>query len=299
LRSAPLLALFLGICACAHARSAPAVASSDTVEVAGAVFHLHYWHEDAEAAEQVKRALQRAAPAAERWGTFSRPVVVTIHPTHESLESVAGREGYAWLRAWARYGSIDLQSPRTWSRGSATDAELVQILSHELTHCVMYQGAASESTWPGRGIPLWFREGMASVTAGDRRAGPDVIQRFYRAQAAAGGRVAGDPLVEPGSLFQFESALVYATAHRAFHFLLDRYGDERVRGLIVGMGQGKAFPEAFRHAMGIPLGDFESDFKRYIVLEGWREGRPSFTMRGDGATGPEALADSRSPVAPN
>ncbi len=200
-------------------------------------------------------------------------MLVTIHPTHEALEAATRREGYGWLRAWARYDSVDLQSPRTWSSGRASDAEMAQLLAHELTHCVMYQSAASERTWLSRDIPLWFREGMASVTAGQqhKRTHPEVIWRFYADKAAGGDvRPAGDPLSEPGPLYRAESELVYGTAHRAFRFLLDRYGEERIRRLIAGMREGNGFREAFQQAVGIPLQDFEGDFRHYLAWQGWR-----------------------------
>ncbi len=258
--------------ACAHVRGGQS-GRVETVHVGNALVHLQYGPEDAETAQQVKAALQGAVPAAERWGRLSVPVLVTIHPTHQSLEAAAQRQGYGWLRAWARYASVDLQSPRTWSSGKASDAELSQLLAHELTHCVMYQSAASERTWPNRGIPLWFREGMASVTAGQehKRAGPEAIWRFYR-DRADGERMwpAGDPLTEPEPLYQSRSDLVYGTAHRAFHFLLYRYGEERIRGLIASMGEGRGFREAFQQSVGIPVQDFERDFRRYVVWQGWR-----------------------------
>ncbi len=271
MRLAPLCTLLVAA-ACAHVRSGQS-ARLESVHVGKAVFSLQYWPEDAETAEQVKGALQRAVPAAARWGKLSAPVLVTIHPTHQALETAVHREGYGWLRAWARYASVDLQSPRTWSFGRASDAEVAQLLAHELTHCVMYQSAASEWTWSNRGIPLWFREGMASVTAGQehKRARPEAIWRFYADKAARdAARPAGDPLTEPEPLYQSESELVYGTAHRAFRFLLDRYGEERIRLLIAGMGEGKGFREAFHQAMGIPLQAFEGDFKRYVVWQGWR-----------------------------
>ncbi len=270
MRPASLCALVVAASGCAHVRGGQST-RLETVNVGNAVVRLQYGPEDAEAAEQVKVALERAVAVAERWGRLSAAVLVTIHPTHQALEAATHHEGYGWLRAWARYASVDLQSPRTWPH--ASDAEVEQLLAHELTHCVMYQSVASEWGWRSRVIPLWFREGMASVTAGQeqKRAQPEAIWRFYRDKAAGeGARPTGDPLTEPGSLYQSDSELVYGTAHRAFHFLLDRYGEERVRRLIANMGEGHGFREAFQKAVGIPLQDFEGDFKRYVVSQGSR-----------------------------
>jgi hypothetical protein len=268
---ASLCALLLAASACAHTRGGQSL-RTETIHAGEAVFRLQYWPEDTEAAEQVELALRQAVPAAERWGRLSAPVLVTIHPTHQALEAATQHQGYSWLRAWARYASIDLQSPRTWSLGRASDAGMAQLLTHELTHCVMYQSVASEGTWQKRNIPLWFREGMASVTAGQehKRASREVISRFYRTQAAAdGARPAGDPFAEPELLYQSESDLVYATAHRAFDFLVDRYGEGSIRRLLASMGEGSGFGDAFQQAVGVPLQDFEREFRRSVVSRGW------------------------------
>ncbi len=265
MRRASLSALLFAATACAHVHGGQST-RLETVNVGNAVVRVQYGLEDAETAEQVKGALRRAVAAAERWGRLSTPVLVTIHPTHRALEVATHHEGYGWMRAWARYASVDLQSPRTWP--DAKDGEVERLLAHELTHCVMYQSVASEWSWRRRLIPLWFREGMASVTAGQEqgRVQPEAIGRFYRDQTAGeGARPAGDPLTDPGPLYRSSSDLVYGTAHRAFHFLLDRYGEERVRRLIANMGDGDGFREAFWKAMGIPVEDFEGDFRRYAV----------------------------------
>jgi len=252
-RLASLCALLVAASGCAHARRAQ-TGRHETVEVGRAVFRVQYGPEDAGAARQVRAALERAVPAAERWGEFSAPVLITIHPTHEALEQATHRDGYAWLRAWTRYDSVELQSPRTWSSGNASDAQMEQLLTHELTHCVMYQVAGSELTWRDREIPIWFREGMAIVTAGENPR-PRVDGRF--------GPGRGDPLAAPELLVRSQSSLVYATANRAFRFLLGRHGEERVRRLIATMGEGLRFPEAFQEALGISVREFEEDFRRH------------------------------------
>jgi hypothetical protein len=264
LRSSSLL--LIAVVACAHVQAEPS-ARIESVRIGEAVFELRYEAEDAQAAKQVREALRRAVPAAERWGRLSGPIVVTIHPTHGSLENTAHRSGYAWLRAWTRYGSIDLQSPRTWSRGMATDGEMAELLSHEITHCVMYRSAASESTWQHVRIPLWFREGMATVTAGERkRVGPPEIRRFY--QEATTSPAAGDPLSRPEPLYKSNSELVYGTAHSAFQFLLDRYGEDRIRRLLPGMAEGSDFSAAFQLSMGISVEEFEREFRHYVLWQG-------------------------------
>jgi len=286
-------AMGCAIAACAPHVPDGAPALSDTIVVGESTVRLEYQARDAGAARRVAEALVQALPCAERWGRLRVPVTVVLHPSHGALEEAVHRDGFAWLRAWARFDTIDLQSPRTWNLiFPPTLAEIEELLAHELTHCVMYQRAGSASSWPYKGIPLWFREGMASVTAGQgyKRGGPEPLWAFYARQTPGGGggglsggsggsarpgRVprGGDPISDPEPLYQEEADLVYGAAHHAFQFLLDRYGAERVQRLLAEMGEGHGFETAFRAAIGIPAEAFEAEFRRFLAWRGW-VGRP-------------------------
>jgi hypothetical protein len=289
-RLLPLLLLALAA-GCAPRLSGEAVPRRQTVRVGEARVELVSWPEDARSARQVARALAVALPRTARWGALEVPVTVTIHPTHAALEAAARRPGHEWLRAWARYRSIELQSPATWGILGAGDARVADLLTHELTHCVMYQRAAAEWSWSLKEIPLWFREGMASVTAGEgaRRGSLEDLWRFYeegltadgagagepgrgaaRGRAARGLRSDGDPLADPEPLYQERSEVVYGAAHHAFRFLVDRYGEAPVRGTLERMRGGAAFPGAFQESFGISEPEFEADFRRYVLWRGWQ-----------------------------
>lgn len=244
MKSLPAVALLLAS-ACAHRPPAPEVARPETFQLDRAAVELRFRDGDAEVAEQVKRVLPGAVAAALRWGALDRPVVLTVHATHEELETAVQREGSPWMRAWARPAAVDLQSPRTWSRGSASDDALGQILAHELTHCVLFQ--ATGTVRPLTDVPLWFLEGMASVTAGERHA-----------------RASVDAVGAPEALVRTDSKLVYGTADRAFRYLLARRGAGKVRDLLAALGEGRPFDVAFREVMGLSLAEFESDLRGYL-----------------------------------
>ena len=285
------MALGCALAACAPRVPGGAPALSETIVVGESTVRLEYHARDAGAARRVAEALVKALPCAERWGRLRVPVTVVLHPSHAALEEAVHRDGFAWLRAWARFDTIDLQSPRTWNLVfPPSREELEELLAHELTHCVMYQRAGSAWSWPYKGIPLWFREGMASVTAGQgyKRGGPEPLWAFYArttpgaggGEPAAGGGGSGgagrwrlgrngDPISDPEPLYQDEADLVYGAAHHAFQFLLDRYGAERVQRLLTGMGDGHGFEVAFRAAIGIPTEAFEAEFHRYVAWRGW------------------------------
>jgi hypothetical protein len=259
----------------------------ETVKVGGQVFRIHFWHDDELAAGQVARAVAAAAGRIARWGAITQEVTITIHPSHAALEAAVHREGYQWLRAWARFQTIDLQSPRTWGWFGATDKEVEELLTHELTHCAMYQAAATEWTWPHKGIPLWFREGLASVTAeqGYRRSTNEELWRYYTRSVPGAGdgfpsgvaRAArgvtstdGDPVTDPEPLYQERSDVVYGAAHRSFEFLLSRYGEKAVRGALQLMHDGRTFDVAFAEAFGLSEKAFASEYRRFVLWQGWR-----------------------------
>ena len=286
-----LLALALALAAgCAPRLPGRAAPLTSSVTVGGSTVRILYWPEDAGEARRVSAALRVALPRTARWGALERPVTITIHPSHAALEEAVRHPGYPWLRAWARYATIDLQAPSTWSFLGASRQKLEELLTHELAHCVMYQLAATDMDWSLKGIPLWFREGLASQTAaqGYRRGTLEDLWRYYRrglpgagdgdgepdpgavARAARGRVVNGDPLDDAEQLYQDRSDVVYGAAHHAFGFLLARYGEEAAHALLARMRAGASFATAFKATYGIEEGELVSDFRRYVVWEGWR-----------------------------
>jgi hypothetical protein len=260
---------------------------AEALAVGAARFRIVYWPEDAAAARQVRRAVEAAAPRVSRWGALRHPVTITIHPSHEALEVAVQRPDHGWLKAWARFDTVDLQSPRTWDREDAGDAKVRELVTHELTHCAMYQVAGDRLSWTHKEIPVWFTEGIANVAAGwgyrygeIRELYAFYLERLPAAgagtgapgRAAAGSPVAlpGDPIADPGPLYLEHSEVVYRAAYHAAEFLIRRYGDDRVRRIIELMGEGERFPASFEQAVGITEAEFAADFRRYVVWQGWR-----------------------------
>ncbi|MCP3141157.1 hypothetical protein [Pyxidicoccus xibeiensis] len=272
-----LLALaWLTGCASTKSTSVPATSESAQAEATGDLrtsvgprIDLEFRERDTGAASQVKLAVERALPKLARWGTFDDSVTIVIHPNHAALERAANRPGHDFLRAWARYEQIELQSPRTWSLLGANQAQVDELLLHELTHSLMYQVASDRLGWTRKRIPLWFREGMASYTAeqGYRVSSLVDLERFWRSQPGA------DPLTEADTLYQGSSDIVYGAAHHAFTFLVRRYGETAVRAVLHAMSRGPDFPEAFAEAVGVRHEDFLQDFRRYVRWQGFKGGR--------------------------
>jgi len=220
-RPLPLLLLALAA-GCAPRLSGEAGPHREAVHVGAARVVLVSWPEDARAARQVARAVASALPRTARWGGLDAPVTITIHPTHAGLEAAARRPGYDWLRAWARHGTIDLQSPSTWGLFGAGDGEA------------------------GRGAA--------------------------RGRAVGGQRSEGDPLADPEPLYLERQEVVYGASHHAFTFLVDRYGEARVRETLRRMQGGAVISRAFQESFGLGEAEFAADFRHYVLWQGWRAG---------------------------
>jgi len=252
--AAPALLL---ACATARTPSTPhETPLASRVEAPGLVFQLAYSSADLQELPRIERGLLAAGARVARWGSFREGVLVRLLPDHAALEEAVDRHGYPWLRAWAFGEQVLLQSPRTWAPAAADD-EVAELIAHEVTHALMYQllqrdeAGAPAAEEP----PLWFREGMASVTAGQERRRLSGRELSQWAASHSGA----DLLRPPPELYRTEKDAVYSAAHRAFELLLRMTGEEAVRDMLRRVSAGAAFPDAFRSSTGQSLTDFERD----------------------------------------
>ena len=247
--------LFLAACA----TQMPTLQHQQRVSTRVGDFVLEFSDADSTVVAPVSRALEEAGPSIGRWGELRSPVKLEVLPTHEQLEEAVDRQGYDWLRAWARYDEVFFQSPRTWGLVGPSQAEVTELLTHELTHCMMYQQSADRLSWSGKEFPLWFREGMASYTAGQGYRWPrlEELARFLESHPNQ------DPLGRPEDLYTTESDMVYSAAHHAFTYLVQQHGEQAVSAILHAMLPGPKFSEAFAQIIGVRPDDFAAQFKRY------------------------------------
>ncbi|HEY0096538.1 MAG TPA: hypothetical protein VGB96_19570, partial [Archangium sp.] len=239
-----VLVLLSGCASTRFAAPQAALEASLAMESPAGRFRIEYAPGHEQDAAQVQQAVTEALPRLERWGTLREPVTIKVMPDHGALEAAVRQHGFGWLRAWSRYDEVFVQAPSTWGTAKATQPQINELLLHELTHSVMYQLAADRRGWSRKQIPLWFREGMASYTAEQAYRWvslEEVARHFERAPGS-------DPVRRPGDLYRDDSNLIYGVAHHAFAFLVKRYGEEAVRGVLREMKGGQEFPRAFERA---------------------------------------------------
>jgi hypothetical protein len=246
------------------------------VQAPGLLFEVIYTAPDAPEVPRIERGLLAAGTRVGRWGSFREGIAVHVLPDHASLEEAVDRRGYPWLRAWAFGDQVLLQSPRSWNPDTAADdQEVAELIAHEVTHSLMYQlmQPGEDLAWTAEEPPLWFREGMASVTAGQghRRPSAAELSRWVAEHP-------GDDLLRPPpELYRTEREAVYGAAHRTFEMLVRMVGDDAVRDVLRRVSARSAFAEAFRESTGHALAEFEG--------EAIRSGFDPESLRSTGTTG--------------
>ncbi|MCB9638720.1 MAG: hypothetical protein H6727_07415 [Myxococcales bacterium] len=219
---------------------------------------VSFYQRDASAIPDVVTGLMYALRENRRWSTLESPLHMRLFPTHRSLEEAIQLK-LSWVRAWARYDSVWLQSPRTWKR-KFFQWPLTELLTHELNHVAMFQLCCSRKNWEKRYIPLWFREGMASVTARQEylRLSIERLRSFF---ATVHGKSVWRNLESVDALRFYQNEL-YSLGHWMFLDLQDRLKVEGVRKILLGMRGGLSFQKSFQKQVGMSVPAFLQDFER-------------------------------------
>lgn len=206
----------------------------------------------------IAAAVERATPGLARWGGLTEPVTVYVVKSHGDLETAVHRGGFDWLKAWGTYDDVIFQTPSTWTKDSM---HVDQLVLHELTHCLLFQRSGTRENWYLKGIPLWFREGMAIVTAGQagEYSSLEDSAKWLEQNPYLNAFRDGDELSET------QAIAVYGIGLHAFRFLLRRYGgDPKVIDLMKAMQAGALFPDAFASVFGLPVEQFQKSFEDYL-----------------------------------
>ncbi len=138
------------------------------------------------------------------------------------------------------------------------DAELMQLLLHELTHIFQYQMlfqgslAKAISTSP----PTWFMEGMASYMAKDETE----RDKMYLRDAVVNDRI---PSVARS---QFGGFFAYRFGHAVFDFMEERWGKEGFLDFIYEVRNtiGARVDRAITRAFKLDPEDFDLEFRKWL-----------------------------------
>ncbi len=161
--------------------------------------------------------------------------------------------------------------------------ELRHVVVHELAHAflfdMLYGGSASRllARQSFFATPLWFAEGVAEYLSLGMEPNAAMFLR--------------DGIIE-GYLPPLEYAggyLVYKQGQSAIGYLVDRYGEERLRELLRRVRQSRSFDRAFQRAMGLPVRTFDEQWREWLRREYW----PAVATRQDPEYFARRLTDHR------
>lgn len=219
---------------------------------------IRYQPADRSTLPLLEEAVTRALPRIRIWGRLVHPVTVIICPDHDALERAVHRHGYRWLKAWATEETVYLQSPRSWLVLSRK--RFFELMTHELTHVVHYQTAGLKTSRSTVNDPLWFREGLASWTAGQgyRRYSRRTLRQKLRSHPSF------DPLSPTRREIQKNQKLVYSAAHHLVSFLIEKYGEGKIRELLRHIAEGSSFDQAFGKTYATSTGKMEKRWEQWL-----------------------------------
>jgi len=141
--------------------------------------------------------------------------------------------------------------------------DLRHVVVHELVHAFMfdmlYGGAAGamlarQSFYQ---VPLWFAEGLAEYVSLGMESNAEVFLRD--------GTTSGylPPLMYSGGY------IVYKQGQSAVSYLVERFGDERLRDLLQRIRQMRSFEGAFQRSLGVSVGRFDEQWRSWLRKRYW------------------------------
>ncbi len=131
--------------------------------------------------------------------------------------------------------------------------ELTRMVTHEYTHAVIFDIA-------GPNCPVWLHEGMAQyMEKADVAKADELILEYYK-------RYEDIPSLKDFSggfmgLGNNEAYFAYMLSLSGTNYLIKTYGMSFIRELLIGLGEGKEFDEAFYDVYLVSFDDFMSRWK--------------------------------------
>jgi len=159
----------------------------------------------------------------------------------------------AWAAAVVRSDDTMVFNLARVDRTPAASLELV--LAHEVVHQVL-------NHLGGVRLPRWFEEGLCESFAGV----PFLPNNRSIPRMAAGGSLPSFAEIEEGfSGDGVDASVSYKAADSAVGYFLQRFSNTALRELLARVRAGATFGEAFRHATGLALDDFEAAWRADVT----------------------------------
>ncbi len=133
-------------------------------------------------------------------------------------------------------------------------AEIERKIPHELAHLLTYEVVGQRYN----GLPVWLREGIASMAEPPDPDDPRAISLAVEQQSLI-------PIMDLCGSFPPEMSritLAYAESESFTRFIVSKYGNSGLLNLIHAYADGLACEQGPVHALGSPLSELESEWQR-------------------------------------
>jgi len=182
---------------------------------------------------------------------LQRRTRLVFYADGDRMRADMGRGTRSWVGgvASARFNLIVLYASEfEWGRTT-----LPSTIAHELTH-IAIEHAVGE---PPRPIPTWLHEGLATVVesaVGERFSYDDIVDAAFEADRLISlrGLTGSFPVQSRGAL------LAYAQSNSFVKFIIDRWGESAIIGILDAYREGASQDSALRQAVGLGLNALEA-----------------------------------------
>jgi hypothetical protein len=144
------------------------------------------------------------------------------------------------------------------SRLKRGSEELNQILTHEISHLIL--GSVSDSSM----IPKWFDEGLAVYVS---------HQWGFWESILISGAILGKALIPLDEIeYQFpeksfKAGLAYAEGYTVINFIINRFGQNRLKNILIELKKGSDFYKALETSLQINQDLFQTEWKNFIFQQ--------------------------------
>ena len=141
--------------------------------------------------------------------------------------------------------------------------DLRHVVVHELTHALMfdllYAGSAASllAQQSFFSVPLWFAEGLAEYMSLGYESSAEMVMR----DGAIEGYL---PPLEYGGGY-----VIYKQGQTAIGYLVDRFGEERLRDLLQRIRSMRSFDRAFQRSIDMTPGKFDEQWRESLKKRFW------------------------------
>lgn len=225
------------------------------LQITRAPFTVFYTKTDAENAIRVLKILQSAYPklSADFSDSTDHPIRVFLCPSESIFNEITGHRIPEWGEGAANTSQrkIILKSPN-WVIYSM---DLKTLVIHELTHIIL------ASVVNQYAIPRWLNEGIAIYYSQDA----SLSSGSLISKALLSGSII--PLSDIDYVLKFERSraqLAYQESYFAVRYLVELYGEDMLKKLIHGIGNGQDQEHIFLQTLGKSFAAFERDWLLYL-----------------------------------